>query len=191
MNGCCPRLRIFIAASALLFFTVGCARSFVAEGDSPFGVCVDLYECRNESIPGIIQECGIGWVRQVVRWDLIEPVKGDFKWKDLDDAVDRASEKGINIYGQFLWKAWSDPTSGDPEAIKNWVNFVAKAVARYKDKIKHWEVWNEPDFDGFWKPTSADNYVKLLKATYATAKAVDPDCRIILGGLMGWGGEYP
>ncbi|MEI8176965.1 MAG: glycosyl hydrolase, partial [Candidatus Omnitrophota bacterium] len=61
---------------------------------------------------------------------------------------------------------------------------------RYKDRVRHWEVWNEPDYEFFWKPPSPAKYVKLLKATSLAAKKIDPGCKIILGGLMGWGAPY-
>jgi len=157
---------------------------------SPFGVCVDLTECRDEKIPLLIKEAGIQWVRQQIRWDYIEPKQGEFHWEDFDRAIENEYKNGLNAFGQFHWYSWSDPTKGDDEAIKNWARFVSLSVARYKDKIKYWEVWNEEDFDGFWKAPNAANYVKLLKATYLAAKKEDPGCKIILGGLMGWGGTH-
>jgi len=167
------------------------ASSFQMKDDSPFGVCVDLDECKDENIARLISEAGIKWIRQPIRWDYIEPKKGEFHWEGLDKAIENEYKYGLNAYGTLHWKSWSDPTAGDDQALKNWINFVSLAVARYKDKIKYWEVWNEEDYEGFWKPPSAANYVKLLKATYIAAKKIDPDCKIILGGIMGWGGESP
>jgi len=157
---------------------------------SSFGVCVDMDECKDGKIARLIGEAGIGWVRQQIRWDIIEPVEGEFHWEGFDEAIQNEYKCGLQAFGQFHWKSWSDPTAGDDEAIKNWARFVSLTVARYKDKIKYWEVWNEEDFEGFWPSPSADNYVKLLRATYEAAKKTDPDCKIILGGLMGWGGSY-
>ncbi len=178
---------IFLFLAVSLF---SCKNSFSVVPESPFGVATDVTECSDPKIPQLIKTANIEWVRQIIRWDLVEPQKGQFNWQDLDAAVDNIYKNGLNAYGLFSWKNWSDPTTGDDEAIKNWVNFVSLVIERYKDRIKYWEVWNEPDFEGFWKPPNPANYVKLLKATYIAAKKIDPDCKIILGGLMGWGGKY-
>lgn len=91
-----------------------------------------------------------------------------------------------------------------------WAYFVWKTVERYdgdgvddapldpktgvKPVVKHWEMWNEPDFPchgdfgGFWNGTPAD-YYRLLKVGYLAAKHADPESVVILGGLAHW--PYP
>lgn len=175
----------------LLNFSCGGQAADTASLQSPFGVCVDVDECKDERIPLLINQAGIKWVRQQIRWDLIEPKKGEFHWEGFDKAIENEYKQGLNAFGQFHWKSWSDPTTGSEAGIRDWSEFVSLAVNRYKDKIKYWEVWNEEDFQGFWPPEpNPANYVKLLKAAYIAAKKADPECKIILGGLMGWGGQY-
>lgn len=167
------------------------APAFNVKDDSPFGICVDKYECSNEKTVQLMKNAGIRWARQVFYLNLIEPEKGKFSWGDTDGVIENMYKNGINAYGMFLmWKTWCDPVTGGDESIKDWTDFVTAVIARYKDKIKYWEIWNEEDYEGFWKPTSAAAYSKFLKATYLSAKKADPDCKIILGGLMGWGGKY-
>lgn len=180
----------FLIIILLCSFICGGAFSLQKATDAPFGVCVNLTECKDIEIPVLIKKAGISWVRQQVRWDCIEPAPGEFFWEDFDEAVENEYKSGLNIYGQLHWYRWSNPTTGDEKTIKDWINFVTLAVGRYKDKIKYWEVWNEPDYSDFWNPPDAANYTKLLRATYMAAKKIDPDCKIILGGIMGWGGEH-
>lgn len=190
-------LRFMKSIVVNLFFALQLFLPIAVQADSsakdrfPFGVCVDIYECKDEQLVKLIKDAGIGWVRQVIRWDLIEPTKGRFEWAGLDAAIKMLRKNGINIYGLFLWKKWIDPTTAKPEALSAWANFVQKVVQRYKGDIKYWEVWNEPDYDGFWNPPDARNYVRLLQVTYTSAKKVDPECKIISGGLMGWGPKSP
>jgi hypothetical protein len=66
-----------------------------------------------------------------------------------------------------------------------WARFVAAAVARYGDRVDAWEIWNEPDFNFFWQGSVAD-YARLLKVAWLTARSVDPDARVLLGGMMYW-----
>ena len=82
-----------------------------------------------------------------------------------------------------------------------WAIYVNKTVTEYKDYIKIWETWNEPDYTrntnnvASWK-TSPPNpedlthwygtifqYIRLLRITYEVAKKVDHDCFVITGGL--------
>jgi len=74
--------------------------------------------------------------------------------------------------------------------------FVYQAVSRYKpggtlaqqkgwaagQGVRHWEIWNEEDYSGFWTGTPAD-YARLLKVAYLAARHADPQAKIIFGGL--------
>ncbi|MEW5959598.1 MAG: carboxypeptidase regulatory-like domain-containing protein [Chloroflexota bacterium] len=77
-----------------------------------------------------------------------------------------------------------------------WAWFVFSTVERYRpggrlawqqhwpagQGVRHWEVWNEPDFDLFWQGTLAE-YVRLLEVTYKSVKTADPQAVVLLGGL--------
>lgn len=87
------------------------------------------------------------------------------------------------------------PTKND-ETLDKFTKFVAAAVDRYdgdgkndmpglKFKIRNWHLIEE------WpSELSADEYVKLLKATYPVIKAEDPDAKVILAGLAGNFSQY-
>lgn len=82
-----------------------------------------------------------------------------------------------------LFLPWNDPDN-------HWGNFVYTVVSRYKDRVKHWEMWNEPDYcdPGYlcaWSGTSVD-YAQLLKVGYQATKAACPDCTVLFGGLHFW-----
>jgi len=64
--------------------------------------------------------------------------------------------------------------------INGWGNWVYNTVSAYKNYVKVWEVWNEPDWDtGFGSPGDPVKYTSWLKAAYSQAKQADPTCRII------------
>ena len=79
---------------------------------------------------------------------------------------------------QGLYLPWDDPNN-------YWGRFVYKVVDRYDNKIKHWEMWNEPEWPYFWTGTSTD-YAQLLKVGYQATKAACPDCTVLFGGLHYW-----
>ena len=78
-----------------------------------------------------------------------------------------------------------------------WAQFVFQAVTRYKpggvlaqqrgfaagEGVRAWEIWNEPDVPHFWTAGS-DAYARLLKTAAIVIKTVDPDAKVIFGGLL-------
>ncbi len=79
---------------------------------------------------------------------------------------------------QGLYLSWNDPNN-------HWGDYVYTVVSRYKDRVKHWEMWNEPEWSYFWTGTSTD-YAQLLKVGYQATKAACPDCTVLFGGLHYW-----
>lgn len=68
-------------------------------------------------------------------------------------------------------------TDYPPENIEDWERFVRVVVARYQDRVKNWEIWNEPDIDEFFKATPED-YLQLLNSAHDTIKSVDPEAKV-------------
>lgn len=81
-----------------------------------------------------------------------------------------------------LSEEWNDWTTTDGDPINYWGRFVYTVAYRYRDSVKHWEVWNEPDLYGFWSGTSTD-YAQLLKVAYRAVKAACSDCTVLFGGI--------
>ncbi len=79
---------------------------------------------------------------------------------------------------QGLYLPWNDPNN-------HWGDYVYTVVSRYGDRVKHWEMWNEPEWNYFWTGTSTD-YAQLLKVGYQATKAACPDCTVLFGGLHYW-----
>ncbi len=86
---------------------------------------------------------------------------------------------------QGLYQAWDDWTTDDGTPINYWGRFVYTITNRYSRTIKHWEVWNEPDWTLFWTGTVTD-YAQLLKVGYQANKAACPNCTVLFGGLQYW-----
>ncbi len=84
-----------------------------------------------------------------------------------------------------LYEEWDDWTESDGDPINYWGRFVYQIVARYSDRVKHWEMWNEPEWSYFWTGTSSD-YAQLLQVGYQATKAACQDCQVLFGGLHYW-----
>ena len=55
---------------------------------------------------------------------------------------------------------------------------------RYKDYIKYWEIWNEPDLPYAWNGSHAD-FVRVMKTIYEAIKAADPEAKVAAMALDG------
>jgi len=82
-----------------------------------------------------------------------------------------------------------------------WSAYVHQTVSIYKDWVKVWEIWNEPDWVSNWsytqtwdtQPPTADqlprfngsiyDYVRMLRVSSEAAKLADPEAQIATGGL--------
>ena len=96
---------------------------------------------------------------------------------------------------------WSNENEGIVNQNNYWAYYVYRTVSNYKQYIKIWETWNEPDYTknynnvGNWKtspPNPTDlphwsgtifQYIRLLRITYEVAKKLDPTCFVATGGL--------
>jgi len=136
-------------------------------------------------------------------WDknsVIEPVKGQYDWTDPDKRVNALAKAGFPIAAQFLYTpTWASPhperdqirictreaNCYAPVEMADFDRFVRAAVERYKDRVKIWEIWNEPsmpDQSVFWYD-SPENYVKLLETGYKAVKETQPEAEVWIGGL--------
>jgi xylan 1,4-beta-xylosidase len=77
----------------------------------------------------------------------------------------------------FYWKGNGSP----PKDWGKWSDFITAFAQNLeanfgKEEVRTWrfEIWNEPNLDGFWTHGSQPEYFKLYDATARAIKAVDP-----------------
>ena len=141
----------------------------------------------------LIKQAGFSWIRDELYWQTIEKKPGSFVFPaSYDTYLAAAARMGISPlvvldYGNkgAYPKLFAKSTFPDtPEARALFVRYVDAVVKRYGATVKHWELWNEPDF----KTISYDNYLALLKDTYTAIKTLSPDSTVISCGGGGTGG---
>jgi GH35 family endo-1,4-beta-xylanase len=149
-----------------------------------FGMGLYLYRYPNtpegfaqmERAAKMAATAGVKWSREEFNWARIEPVRGEFNWEFYDRMVDIAEKYGIQIYGLIsYWSNWTKPNT--LEGIEDYAEYCKALVSRYKDKIKHWEVWNEPNIF-FWTGPK-EMYANLLKTAYKAIKEADPEAQVL------------
>jgi len=144
---------------------------------------------------------GVTFVRQSFPWQDIERAPGYYRdqdgqdtWAKYDFIVEQLSGAGIGIMARVdTIPKWARPQTdnfkdydkGPPQDFNNYASFVATMAARYKGKITHFQVWNEPNLDGEWggKPINPAQYGLLLKYTSERVKAANPAALIVTAGL--------
>ncbi len=136
-------------------------------------------------------DAGVQWGREEFLWDVIEPIDGIYTWGAYDAVVDEYEEHGISMLGLLTYSSsWASSNAGSedsefyPPDSDAWADYVESVATRYAGRVNHWEIWNEPNHDGFWKGTR-DEYVELLSTAAGIIHAVNPDAKVVLGGLSG------
>lgn len=149
------------------------------------------------------QKMGLTWVKFQVRWNEIEPEKGVFNWDKTELMATSARKFGVSLMVSVVaapeW-AWAeginppDDKEAPPANPQDYVDFVTRIADGYRDVVKGVEVWNEQNLDREWYTgrslgnQDAADYVDLLRRTYESVKAVNPDMIVISGALSPGGG---
>jgi hypothetical protein len=188
--------QVIPTATACFVEPVHGRRSRKPNPSSPFGMGVYLY--RYPDTPEGLTEmaraaemaryAGVKWSREEFHWAMIETSKGVFDWSFYDKVVETAKENGISLYGILAyWSSWTKPYT--KEGIEDYCRYAAACANRYKDYIRHWEIWNEPNIF-FWEGPK-EMYADLLTAAYAAIKGVNPDALVAGCSLAGLRNELP
>ncbi|NPV08694.1 MAG: cellulase family glycosylhydrolase [Anaerolineae bacterium] len=172
-------------------------------GGGGFGYGVQAHVIHNGQAPQVmamIRGMGFNWVKQQIEWKLFEPSKGDYQWGAIDEVVDAANAAGINVLLSVVKApAWARPPGADlsvegpPANPQDFADFLGAMAARYRGRVRAYEVWNEQNLHYEWgnEPIDPGRYVELLKHCYAAIKANDPGALVISGALTPTGAQPP
>lgn len=173
----------------------------VTEADGRLGLCDVL----PGSPPGagsptwaqLASNAGARLNRWEIRWDRVEPKRGQWNFSSDDAAVSSSVKSGLDVLGILIgtprWAraAGQKPGNGVPKGLSLpiddpgnvWAGYVRQTVTHYSGMVHYWEIWNEPDLSFFWSGSSAD-YALLLQVAYQVIKAVDPSAKVVMAGMV-------
>jgi hypothetical protein len=107
--------------------------------------------------------------------------------------IDRLIENGLTVtYVLMFWdkETWPGARGAPCERfrtkgeIKRYLEFVRFTVEHFKDRIDHYEIWNEPDIIGYCpKVIRVDDYARLVKRVAPVIRKLHPDAKIVVGGV--------
>lgn len=183
----------------LIFFSFSSvfAEDDFRDSDNPFGVLEFLiwnhpwntyhYDSleKVERAVVMMKEAGVGFVRMDFLWYDLEPEPGVFEFKRYDRIVDVLQKNDIRILGILEYNpAWHDGPWNEAPDFDLYEKFVSRVVNHFKDRVKYWEIWNEPDEETYWIPQDEmKTYTELLKRIYPVIKKIDPTCKVLMGGV--------
>lgn len=139
----------------------------------------------------LARDAGAFSVRLDIDWSTIESARGRFNWANTDRVINAVVAHGmcpLGIIGYTPQWARVLAAAGDshsrPANPDTYAAFVGTVVQRYRDRMNLWEVWNEPNIVGFFKPKPDPTaYSLMLRAAYRAIKAAQPDSTVLSGGL--------
>jgi len=115
--------------------------------------------------------------------------------------------KRSELFRNLYTPIWDNGANGTPYNDNNYyAAYLYKTVTLYKDYVKFWEIWNEPDYsftansieqpgeDGNWWENNPDpcdydihapifHYIRMLRISYDIIKTVDPEAYVAIGGI--------
>jgi hypothetical protein len=182
-------------------------------GVNPFGINTFLEQevevAKRDRQVQMIAEAGFGWIRQEFPWEDIEiHGRGDFTdrrndvngdgvideisaWDKYDHIVEVIEQYGLQLQVRLSNPpAWThaDPAIGEkapPDDLQDFVNYAVAVAERYRGRITHYQIWNEPNIYPEWgeQAVNPEGYTEMLCRTYDALKAVDPNIVIISAAL--------
>ena len=179
----------------------------------PYGINVFLEQeverPKIEAMLQMIQEAGIVWLRQEFPWEEIEvDGRGQFTdsridrdgdgepdtidaWAKFDQIVELVEAYDLQLMVRLSnppsWSR-SDPEIGElapPDDLQDFVNYAVAVAERYRGRISHYQIWNEPNIFPEWGNQFVDpaRYTEMLCRTYDALKAIDPNITVITGAI--------
>jgi hypothetical protein len=148
----------------------------------------------------LLRDAGVGWIRQELPWEQIEPVAkgqttdpkfGESTWAKFDDIVERANSLGLNLILRVdTSPRWALPADapdgrGPPLREADYWDFLSQVATRYRGKVAAYQVWNEPNLNSEWgrQPPDAAAYARLLRGASERIHAADPSARVLMAAL--------
>ena len=118
-----------------------------------------------------------------------DPDWSGYRWERLDRILETLLKGAITpvpvISHAPAWATEARGTSpaSPPEQPEFFADLMAALAARYRGRVLHWELWNEPDHPHSWTGTLADYVDLVLEPGSVAVRSQAPECAVLLGGL--------
>ncbi len=157
-----------------------------------------------ETYDAIVDDLGVRHLRLAAHWPMVEPVKDEYHWVELDYQLAKAESVGAEVIlavGRRLprWPechvpAWASELTWEAQQ-QEILEYMQAVVERYRDNptITYWQVENEPYLEVFAKEHCGEFDERFFESQVAFMRVLD-DSRPLLvtdsGNLGLWTGAY-
>lgn len=128
----------------------------------------------------MLDQADIRFVRSDFSWINLEKTPGNWSFERHDMELKEAEKHHITLLPILGYAPpWGTPAQ---DHLDLWLPAVEKIVEHYQDKMHYWEIWNEHNYQVFWKNPNPKDYLKLLKPTAELIRKKAPNAKIVMGG---------
>ena len=174
-----------ISAAMLLGPALASGQAVSQPTSSPFGVATssNAMPAHAAWMPAA-RAAGLRSFRGFPEWSGIEPSKGTWDFRGVDELLSNAQRNGIEVSGLLYYSPRWLGTERHvlPSAnLADWSRYVRAVVGHTQGRVSHFEIWNEPNSPAFAANGSPSRYAALVRKTHEAAKAVNPEVQLGLG----------
>ena len=131
-----------------------------------------------------------------VTWSALEPVRGEWDFRRLDEYVAWARGRGIEVLLTLgvtpRWASARPDEAGvygkgmaaEPANIEDWRNYVRRVVEHCKGRVAAYQVWNEANLPEFYSGSPAAMR-RLAAVAQQEIRRGDPAARLVMPSGMG------
>jgi hypothetical protein len=144
---------------------------------------------------------GIRLVRIPVEWNAVAPTKPRdqkdpsdpaYRWGRTDRSVQYTTDRGLEpdlvLYAPPRWaRPGSSGVGRLTTSPATYARFATAAARRYRGRVAHWELWNEPNLRLAFEDTP-EHYRAMANAAYKALHAVSGSNVVIAGALAPFSG---
>ncbi|HSH01389.1 MAG TPA: hypothetical protein VLL52_02650, partial [Anaerolineae bacterium] len=137
------------------------------------------------------REMGATTIVEFFPWAYYQGADGNIAWERPDLIINHAHTQGLTVIARLgMVPGWARPPETPlnylpPDAYDDFAAYAAAFANRYQDKVDFIIVGNEPNLSFEWGylPTTATDYVELLRLTHTAVKEAAPHMGILAGAL--------
>jgi hypothetical protein len=160
----------------------------------------------------LAKKAGVTWWRDwSVKWHEVEPRKGQIDFSGTDPQIDRVIDEGLNLEVMFPFPSCDWTTTADMAAIRkvesnqyrhrvmryacapnneqDFRNYIARSVQHYRDRIRYYQVFNEPVYTHYSLPQrlgyGVTDYIHWLNIAADAIRSERSDA-VVVGGMGIW-----
>jgi hypothetical protein len=160
----------------------------------PDRLALNVHIPSNRILRDVANNLGMRWIRVDFDWFRIEPQQGEFRWRDTDRVVNRAFRLNLEVLATLSYTpAWassnsSNPSISDPPASPAfWTDIVRQVINRYREQVRFWQFWNEPNLRQFWGGSMSQYRTQILQPAATLAGELNPASQTVSPGLANLG----